>query len=147
LIDKEIITIVEDGLNGTSITGVTEWYYATATDNEKLPELTEEDPEGEGYKWKNIVSSTGYGPDLPYLWNIEIVTLSIGEPISNDPALIAYYAEDGGDGRGIKNITPYYAIGNSSTSAPDGGPIIDEEGKIKVAENWTTDYQGQISAG
>jgi hypothetical protein len=89
------------------------------------------------------------------LWNIETITLSVGDPISNDPALIAYYAEngedgkdgkDGGEGRGIENITPYYAIGDSSTSAPEGGPIIEED-KITVTGKWTTDYPDQISAG
>jgi hypothetical protein len=42
-VDKEIIVIAEDGLNGVSAIGLEELYYASATEDEDLPSHKAED--------------------------------------------------------------------------------------------------------
>ena len=144
--DKEVIAIAEDGRNGVSITGVDELYYASATEDEKIPPVQLFNPDGSENTesvWKYNISGekgTGYGPDLPYLWNVERIRLSDSgnDADFTDPQMIAYYGSDGAQGRGLKNIVSYYFINQDSLTPPAVQPEISEADKAQIVlpEGW-----------
>ena len=89
------------GIDGRSITGVTE-YYAINNDSASTPT-----------SWSTTLQQPT--SSNPYLWNYESINYSSGNPTTTDAVIIAIYTEDG---KGISAITEYYQINNSTTTAP-----------------------------
>lgn len=112
--DKETIFVVSDGskgADGTIISSVLEYYYATINNT-----LSSSEKDYSKWTLNNIPSN--YGVNAPYLWNCEVVQDNLGNTL-NTPiyALISYY---GKDGKGISNIKNYY-LATSSNSVPAYG--------------------------
>lgn len=92
----------EKGADGRSITGVTE-YYALNNDRNTPPTTG----------WSTAISSPT--ESNPFLWNYESIGYNTGNPTTTTPVIIARYTKDG---KGVSAITEYYAINNSTVTAP-----------------------------
>ena len=93
-----------NGDNGRSITGVTE-YYACNNSTTSAPT-----------SWSTTVQNPTSGS--PYLWNYEKISYSSGSDTTTSPVIIAMYTKDGENGKGISSITEYYQISSSSSVTP-----------------------------
>lgn len=100
------------GAAGVSITGVTNYYLASALAS-------------------GVTTSTaGWTPEIQtptaekkYLWNYESIAYSSGDPTVTNPTIIGNYATDGTNGaagKGISGIAEYYKLGTSNTVPPTG---------------------------
>lgn len=120
--DKETVFVVSDGSNGkngedgTIISSVVEYYYASSNS-------TLSDSEKELSNWTLNKIPDNYGINAPYLWNCEVVQDNLGNTL-NVPiyALISYY---GKDGRGITKIINYYLATNSNTIPTYGSSEVE----------------------
>ena len=92
----------ENGVDGRSITGVTE-YYARNNNSSTAPTSG----------WTTTMSNPT--ESLPFLWNYESIGYNTGNPTTTTPVIIARYTKDG---KGVSAITEYYAINNSTVTAP-----------------------------
>ncbi len=103
---------------GISTTGVTNYYYAMATDKrENLPTIGNS-------VWQTEPSKTGFDVIKKYLWNYETVSYSNGREDNTEPTIIGVYSKDGADGRGIQDIIEYY-ITTKTSAAPTLLPTTD----------------------
>ena len=126
-------------LTGVSITKVINKYYATKTATEEVP-----DPNTYPDLWKGTIGATDpkYGPEVPYLWNYEIIEYSSGDPTITTPALI------GSRGKGIKALGEYYILTATSASprAPEivetTDPETEESVKTVTYGDWKTVAEG-----
>ena len=117
------------GTDGVSITGVNNYYLATATES---PAPTW-DTEG----WKPTLGelSNKFDTTNKYLWNYEEIIYSDTTTSKTTPEILSYYAKDGiaGDeGRGIESITEYYQINNTTTLTKPSSSDLTE------TNNWFT---------
>ena len=111
-IGANLTEIKAQGPEGISITSVINYYYATASEEEQLPEKGNDN-------WKTLISDTGYGENKKYLWNYEKVTYSGDKaPTTTNPSIITTW---GTDGRGIQRIEEWYARNNDATTKPSTG--------------------------
>lgn len=93
------------GEAGRGITGVTEYYLLTATNDTPTFDKT---------TWSTTMPKAT--DDEPYLWNVEVVTYNKAPlEVESDPQLIGYR------GIGIKSVKVYYKTNNSETTAPTSG--------------------------
>lgn len=92
-----------------SITGVTNFYLASKDASGVTIETA---------GWTSDVSKAVLDETKKYLWNYEKVEYTYGDPDVSAPTIIGNYSKDGANGsagRGIKAITEYYLISNSSS--------------------------------
>lgn len=82
-------SIIKIGTDGRSITGVKNYYLATASDT-IVPSITD-------LGWKEKISdlTNKYGIDYPYLWNYEEISYNEGTPDTTEAEIISYWAKDG----------------------------------------------------
>lgn len=156
--DKGIIVVAEDGLNGTSIEGVQELYYASETEEEDLPLVLITNDAGEqiiNEEWKTQIGDTGYGPNLPFLWNTERIILSKdgGDNDFTEPAIIAHYGIDGigEDGRGLKGVKVWYCANQDALTPPESQPYINPASPAEIVVPngvWKTNVEDfELKAG
>ena len=103
-----------DGATGRSITSVTNYYYATQTDTESLPDKSDTNT------WKTQVSDlvNSFNETYKYLWNYEKVSYSSAPTEdTTEPTIIGVYSKDGDPGKGINEIVEYYIV-TSNTDIP-----------------------------
>lgn len=112
----ELVSDGEDGTNGISITGVTE-YFAVNNSNTTAPTSG----------WST--SFTAPTSSNKYLWNYERITYSSGSPTDTTPAIIGMYSADGNDGRSITGVVNYYLATNADSGVTTSTP------------GWTTTVQ------
>ena len=112
----ELVSDGEDGTNGISITGVTE-YFAVNNSNTTAPTSG----------WST--SFTAPTSSNKYVWNYERITYSSGSPTDTTPAIIGMYSADGNDGRSITGVVNYYLATNQSS------------GVTTSTSGWTTTVQ------
>ena len=117
----ELVSDGQDGTNGISITGVTE-YFATNNSDTTAPTSG----------WST--SFTAPTASEKYVWNYERITYSSGDPTDTTPAIIGMYSADGNDGRSITGVVNYYLATNA-----DSGVTISTPG-------WTTTVQSVSSS-
>lgn len=90
--------------NGISISGVTNYYLASASASGVTTATT---------GWTTTVQTST--ANLPYLWNYEEITYSSGTLTNTEPAIIGKFSIDG---KGISSIVEYYAVSSSNSVAP-----------------------------
>ena len=112
----ELVSDGQDGTNGISITGVTE-YFAVNNSNTTAPTSG----------WST--SFTAPTSSNKYLWNYERITYSSGSPTDTTPAVIGMYSADGNDGRSITGVVNYYLATNADSGVTTSTP------------GWTTTVQ------
>ena len=129
---------ITDVTDGRGIASITNYYYATETDTETLPDTGDA-------AWKENVSDLAntFGSTYKYLWNYEDVTYSDDTSFWTDPIIIGTY---GAEGRGIESITEYY-MGTSSPSTPTrlpnkDNPNTSNNGWYKVSDSFPTSIIG-----
>jgi hypothetical protein len=155
--DKEVIAIVEDGRDGTSITGIDELYYAAAEEVElkDLPAIDITNADGSintNAVWKYKISDTEYSAEKPNLWNTERMLFSEDGKTGDftEPAIIAHYGTDGEPGRGLKNVIAYYFLNQDSLTPPASQPEINKDSPsvIDVPAGWMNSADDfQMKAG
>ena len=104
----------EAGNNGRSITGVTEYYLASANASGVTRETS-------GWQSGTVPPIDA---NTPYLWNYEEIAYSSGNQTKTDPAVIGVFGEDGAS---ITGVTEYY-LASSQYS-----------GITRNTTGWTTD--------
>ena len=92
------VMIGYSGVDGKSITGVINYYLASANGSGIVKD---------GNTWYTDPSKTDWNATNKYLWNYEEITYSIGNSSETSPCIIGTYAADG---KGISSITEEYAI-------------------------------------
>lgn len=101
----------EDGINGTSITNVINYYLATPLDSGVT-----KNTQG----WTTAIQEID--EDKQYLWNYEEIIGTGNTTISSTaPVIIGRYGRDGAaatEGRGITSITEHYQTSASNVTAP-----------------------------
>lgn len=119
------------GAQGVSITGVTNYYLATAASSGVTP-----DTPGWTTSVQNVTSTN------KYLWNYEVVSFSSGSPSATNPCIIGSYGDKGdkgdtgdtGDtGVSISSVTNYYLATSASSGVTPSTP------------GWTTSIQTMTS--
>lgn len=99
----------QDGQDGHSISAVTNYYYATITTTETLPDVGNS-------LWKTDPATTNFGETYKYLWNYEVVSYSNGTNATpTTPTIIGTWGRNGADGKGIKTIEEFYLISDKTT--------------------------------
>ena len=93
------------GADGASVTGITEMYALSATTT--APADADFTP--------NVQTPT---EQLPYLWNMEIITYSTGTSTPQAKHILLTYTE-GVEGRGISAVTEYYCRSTSLVAPAD----------------------------
>ena len=96
-----------DGTDGKGIVTVVDYYKVHASDI-------------------GVTNATsGFSTDVPqmnatnkYLWSYELITYTDNSTTKTNARVIGVYGENGTDGKGISSIVEYYAVNNSSTTAP-----------------------------
>lgn len=115
--ERRVIGVYGDaGADGKGIVGITEHYFASASDSGVT------------------TSSSGWTTEIQtitaenkYLWNYETITYTDGTSVNSTPVIIGVYGDTGTDGQpgkdgvGIISTTITYAIGTSATTAPASG--------------------------
>lgn len=103
-----------DGADGVSIADVINYYLASSQSSGVTKSTS---------GWTTTIQNVS--ASLPYLWNYEEVFDSNGNILNaSDPMIIGYYGKDGRDGtngtdgRSINNVTEYYAVSASDSTAP-----------------------------
>ena len=102
-------TYAEDG---RSITGVVEYYLASASSSGVTRSTS---------GWTTTIQTIS--ASKKYLWNYEKITFSSGDPSYTDPVIIGTYGDDGApgaDGKSVGNIETRYKLGTSYTVEPTG---------------------------
>lgn len=94
------------GEKGPSLTGITE-YYAASADNTTPPPDSAFSP--------NVTQPTAA---TPYLWNYELMSFSDGTTQAMAKHILMTYNQ-GDEGRGIASVVEYYAVTNSTTEPAD----------------------------
>ncbi len=94
------------GEAGNGITGVNEWYKASAEDK---GETFNPDSHTD---WTQGSIPADWGENKKYLWNVEQIGYSRDGVEYTAPSMIAIWTKDG---RGIERINEYYLISNRST--------------------------------
>ena len=126
-----------NGRDGRAIGTVIE-YYARSRTETKTPTTSEEkDDNGNVLSEAWDTTLTAPNKDLPYLWNYEVSRyddINNTQAAATDPVIIAYYTEDGANGRSIKSIQNYYLI-NAGTK-PDPGPTTDAPNSGSAPDTW-----------
>lgn len=117
----ELVSDGQDGTNGVSITGVTE-YFATNNSDTTAPTSG----------WST--SFTAPTASEKYVWNYERITYSSGNPTDTTPAIIGMYSADGNDGRSITGVVNYYLATNADSGVTTSTP------------GWTTTVQSVSSS-
>ena len=77
--------------------------------------------------------------ELPYLWNYEVITYSDGTTEDTSQRVIGMYAE-GKDGRGIKEITSYYAVNNDPLNHPTDWETTMQTTSVDKPYLWTKEF-------
>ena len=98
------------GSNGRGITGVTNKYYASSSND--LNDI----PDTNDSRWLDNVPTSGDGTfneTNKYLWNFEVITYTDGTNDHTERTMIGVYSKDG---KGIKEIIEYYALSETNTS-------------------------------
>lgn len=132
LFDRETVLVVDDGVDGTYVKEVDEYYYASETSNATLPDTGTSE-------WVLNKIPDNYGSTRPYLWNYEITTGSDGTTLNEiRPSLICVY---GRDGRGISKIVNYYLV-TADTTTP--GYELDIDG-VPHTGNSSNDWDTNVS--
>lgn len=96
-----------DGADGVSITGVVNYYLASANGS-GVTTATQ--------GWTNSIQTMT--AEKPYLWNYEVISYTKGTPTTTSPVIIGRWSEDGLPGRGISSIVEYYQVSTSNTVPP-----------------------------
>lgn len=110
------------GATGRGTSGVTNYYYATQTDKDTLPNPSHSD-------WKTKVSDTSFGQTYKYLWNYEVISYDDNTNDSTEPCIIGVYSKDG---KGITSIVEYYLL-TATNETPTSLPTSTN------ANGWTKD--------
>lgn len=105
-IDTEPVIAGVYGERGPSLTGITE-YYAASADNTTPPPDSAFSP--------NVTQPTAA---TPYLWNYELMSFSDGTTQAMAKHILMTYNQ-GDEGRGITSVVEYYAATNSTTEPAD----------------------------
>ena len=70
-------------------------------------------------------ATSGFSTNVPqmdttnkYLWSYELITYTDNSTTKTSARVIGVYGDKGTDGKGISSIVEYYAVNNSSTTAP-----------------------------
>lgn len=103
---------INDGAAGSSIKSIENFYLASANATGVTVNTV---------GWTNDPSSADatISASKPYLWNYEVSKDDKGATITTtSPVVIGYYGQTGATGKGIKSISEYYALSNT-TSTPD----------------------------
>lgn len=142
--------IKAQGADGTSFSGVKEWYRAfiAGAKNDGKPEWADTRPpqQSDLVYWHDTVSKTSFGKRgggdklYKYLWNIREVLYTDANsatPISQytGPSLIQVY-----EGGRIPDTYINYYAGSQSLTPPDGAPDIKKDGnEIVFPEGYNSD--------
>lgn len=105
-IDTEPVIAGVYGEKGPSLTGITE-YYAASADKTTPPPDSAFSP--------NVTQPTAA---TPYLWNYELMSFSDGTTQAMAKHILMTYNQ-GDEGRGIASVVEYYAVTNSTTEPAD----------------------------
>lgn len=105
-IDTEPVIAGVYGEKGPSLTGITE-YYAASADKTTPPPDSAFSP--------NVTQPTAA---KPYLWNYELMSFSDGTTQAMAKHILMTYNQ-GDEGRGIASVVEYYAVTNSTTEPVD----------------------------
>ena len=113
-VDGTHTATVEDGDNGVSISGVTNYYLATSASSGVTPQTS---------GWTTTIQTMT--ATNQYLWTYEVVTGSDGSTLNTTtPIIIGRYGQNGGKGEkgdtgvGITSITEHYQVSASDSTAP-----------------------------
>lgn len=87
--------------------------------------------------WKDVAPEMT--AELPYLWNYEIITYSDGSTEDTTQRVIGMYAE-GKEGRGIKEITNYYAVNNDPLNHPTNWEDTMQTTSVDKPYLWTKEF-------
>lgn len=102
-----------DGGDGKGISSITNYYLATSSSSGVTVSTS---------GWTTTVQSVS--SSKKYLWNYEKITYTDNTTSSTDPCIIGAYGDSGSDGSsgkdgvGISNITEYYQVSTSNSTAP-----------------------------
>lgn len=101
--------------------GITDWYIATATTSTPLSPTTNIEivSQWTTLGWTNDISSLTLSETNKYLWNAEVTQYTLSGYIKTNPHIITVYGE-GSAGKGISNISEYYAL-STTTTRPSSG--------------------------
>ena len=115
----------QTGTPGTSITGVVNYYLASAS----ASGVTRTGTSGWTTSPQTVTSTK------KYLWNYEQVNYSSGNPSYTEACIIGVYGDTGGTGVGISEVTPlYYA---KSTDTAPSAPTSAVTRQTTTANQWT----------
>ncbi len=106
---------LKDGKDGRSITGVTEYYKASANaSGETAPS------DDSGWSTNPNTAMSSWNEANKYLWNYEKITYSSGVTVERTtPQILAIWTKDGAAGRGIDTIVNKYKVTDSNDTPPD----------------------------
>ena len=108
--DKRVIGVYGDP--GTSIKAIDNYYLASAS-------ATGVTTSTSGWTKDPTNANATISEEKPYLWSYEVTIDNNDQVITTtDPAVIGHYGQTGATGKGIKSISEYYALSNTTT-APD----------------------------
>ena len=102
--------------------GITDWYIATATTSTTPTTPTTDIEIASQWTtlgWTNDISSITLSDTNKYLWNAEVTHYTLSGYIKTNPHIITVYGE-GSAGKGISNISEYYAL-STTTTRPSSG--------------------------
>ena len=104
IVDAQTVPIVKDG---KGISSITNYYLATSASSGVTRDTS---------GWTTTVQTMT--ETNKYLWNYEDILYNDNSHTYSDPTIIGVYGATGAAGKGISAIDEYYAINNSSTTAP-----------------------------
>ena len=114
----------KNGTNGRGISGVVDYYYASTTETETIPEKGDS-------AWVTNITDTGFSATKKYLWNYEQIDYDNGDPSDTTTiAVISIYSKE------IKEIVEWYKV-NNDESTPTVLPVYNKEQKSWTSNGWT----------